>query len=188
MIANVGFGVVAAIAVLSALLVVRSANLVHAVLWLGLLLIDTAVLYAMLGASFLAGVQVLLYVGGVVTLMLFGVMLTRRHDGLNVPADRGPPLRGAITAMALFGVLAAAIVRSNLDVVGETIATPAVVAAAGNSQASTQAIGLELLSTHVLAFEALSLLLLAGIIGAVVIARRRDHGAPAATNGTGAAS
>ena len=175
MIANIGFGVVAAIAVLSALLVVRSANLVHAVLWLGITLIDTAVLYGMLGASFLAGVQVLLYVGGVVTLMIFGVMLTRRHDGLTVPADRGPPLRGAVAAILLFGVVAAAVVRSDLEGAGAVVVAAAPSAA---SQASTQAIGLELLSTHVLAFEVLSLLLLAAIIGAVVIARRRDHGAP----------
>lgn len=186
MIANIGFGVVAAIAVLSALLVVRSANLVHAVLWLGLTLIDTAVLYAMLGASFLAGVQVLLYVGGVVTLMIFGVMLTRRHDGLTVPADRGPPLRGAIAAILLFGVVAAAVLRSDLEGAGAVLLAPAVTDA--NSQAGTQAIGLELLSTHVLAFEALSLLLLAAIIGAVVIARRRDHGAPETSGRTEASS
>lgn len=176
----IGFGVVAAIALLSAILVVRSPNLVHAVLWLGVTLVDTAVLYGMLGASFLAGVQVLLYVGGVVTLMVFGVMLTRRHDGLSVPAASGSPWRGALTAAVLFGVIAAAVLRSDLEhaPVAPTAGPPAVEALAASSQATTQAIGFELLSTHVLAFEVLSLLLLAAIIGAVVIARRRDHGAP----------
>jgi len=76
MIGVIGFAIVAASVLLAAIFVIRSVNLVHAVLWLGVTLGGTAVLYAMLGASFLAGVQVLLYVGGVVTLMIFGVMLT----------------------------------------------------------------------------------------------------------------
>lgn len=185
MIATIGFGVVAAIALLSALLVVRSANLVHAVLWLGITLADTAVLYGMLGASFLAGVQVLLYVGGVVTLMIFGMMLTRRHDGLTVPADSGAHARGGLTAILLFSVLATAAMRSNLD---EAPAAVTLAPAASGSQSTTQAIGLELLGTHVLAFEILSLLLLAAIIGAVIIARRRDHGAPEPRHGREASS
>jgi NADH-quinone oxidoreductase subunit J len=171
MIATLGFGVVAAVALLSAILVVRSRNLVHAVLWLGLTLADTAVLYAMLGASFLAAVQVLLYVGGVVTLMIFGVMLTRRHDGLAVPAERERPARGAVAAAALFGIVAAAVARSDLQ------GSAPVVDPTASTQVVTQSIGVSLLSTHVLAFEVLSVLLLAAIIGAVVIARRRDHGA-----------
>jgi len=164
MIAVVGFGVIAASVLLSALLVVGARNLVHAVLWLGVTLTGTAALYAMLGASFLAGVQILLYVGGVVTLMIFGVMLTRRHDGIAVPAERTSPRRGALVAAALFGVLAAAVARSELP--------------AGQTRIATEALGVSLLTTHVLAFEVLSLLLLAAIIGAIVIARRRDHGAP----------
>jgi NADH:ubiquinone oxidoreductase subunit 6 (subunit J) len=162
-IATLGFGAVAAVVLLSALFVVRSANLVHAVMWLGMTLAATAVLYAMLDASFLAGVQVLLYVGGVVTLMIFGVMLTRRHDGLTVPADSGAPLRGMIAAAALFGVVAAAVARTDLSAAPPAAASPG--------------LGAEILTTHVLAFEALGALLLAAIIGAIVIARRRDHGA-----------
>jgi len=164
MTATIGFGAIAAVVLLSALFVVGAPNLVHAVLWLGVTLGGTAALYAMLGASFLAGVQVLLYVGGVVTLMIFGVMLTRRHDGLAVHAERTGPRRGAFVAAALFGVLAAAVARSELP--------------AGETRVTTESLGAGLLTTHLLAFEVLSLLLLAAIIGAIVIARRRDHGAP----------
>lgn len=167
MIATIGFGAVAACLLLSALFVIRAANLVHAVLWLGVTLVGTAVVYAMLGASFLAAVQVLLYVGGVVTLMIFGVMLTRRHEGLSVPAGRTSRARGALLAAALFGVLAAALARSDLP------DGPA-------PDVSTGELGASLLTAHVLAFELLSLLLLAAIIGAVVIARKRDPGAPPA--------
>ncbi len=166
MIALIGFGVIAACMLVAALFVVRSQNLVHAVLWLGVVLTGTAALYAMLGATFLAAVQVLLYVGGVVTLMIFGVMLTRRHDGLVVHAERLSAGRGIFAAGALFGILAAAVEKSSLPASGGPDLTPA-------------ALGSSLLTTHVLAFEVLSFLLLAAIVGAIVIARKRDPGAPA---------
>jgi NADH-quinone oxidoreductase subunit J len=165
MIGAIGSGVIAACLLLSALFVIRATNLVHAVLWLGVTLGATAVLYAMLGASFLAGVQVMLYVGGVVTLMIFGVMLTRRHDGLAVPAGRTSRARGALVAAALFGVLASAVARSELP-------------AGPVAEVTTGELGVSLLTTHLLAFELLSLLLLAAIVGAIVIARKRDPGAP----------
>ena len=159
---------VAACAVLSAIFVVRSADLIRAVLWLGITLIATAALYAMLGASFLAGVQLLLYVGGVMTLMVFGVMITRRHEGIaTVTADTVEPVRGAIVAATLFGAVASAIVKTEgLDV---TPAQPPPLVTLAD-------LGRAILYEHVLAFEVLSLLLLAAIIGAVVIARRRDPG------------
>lgn len=172
MIADFGFALIAGSVLLSALYVVRSTNLVHAVMWLGVTLAGTAVLYALLDAPFLAGVQVLLYVGGVVTLMIFGVMLTRRHDGLTVPADRGSPGRGALVAAALFGVIAAAVARSDLSGPAPAAAAPP----ADTPASAGAAIGPELMTTHLLAFEVLSLLLLAAIIGAIVIARHRDHG------------
>ena len=167
MIATIGFAVLAACLLLSATFVVRVANLVHAVLWLGVTLITTAALYVMLDASFLAAVQVLLYVGGVVTLMVFGVMVTRRHDGrVVVAASSGPGhgARGALAAAAFFGVVAAAVSRGELVASGVPV--------------STADLGSGLVTTHVLAFEVLSFLLLAAIIGAIVIARRRDPGAP----------
>jgi NADH-quinone oxidoreductase subunit J len=157
------FGLIAACALASAIFVVQSANLVHAVLWLGVTLLATAALYAMLGASFLAGVQVLLYVGGVVTLMIFGVMITRRHEGTVAPAETRGARRGILVAGALFGVVAAAI-----------RATPGLDAPVAGPM-NVGDIGKELLSGQVLAFEAVSLLLLAAMIGAIVIARRKDH-------------
>lgn len=166
MTASIAFGFVAACAVLSALFTVRVKNLVHAALWLGVTLVATAVLYAMLNASFLAGVQVLLYVGGVSVLLIFGVMITRKHDGIVVDADNAPGPRGVFAAAALFAVLAGAIkLTPELDeaVIAETVTAPA--------------LGKAVVVDHVLAFEVLSLLLLIAIIGAVVLARRRDPAA-----------
>jgi len=160
------FGVVAGCALLSALAVVRSADLVRAVLWLGVTLFSTAVLYAMLGASFVAGVQVLLYVGGVVTLMIFGVMVTRRHEGVAQKLERPASARAAAVALGIFGAVAWAI-----------LATGGLDAPTAPPATSTADLGRALLRDHVLAFEAVSMLLLAAMVGAIVIARRRDPGA-----------
>lgn len=162
MTSDLGFGVVAAIILISGLFVVRSRNLIHAVLWLAVTLLGTAALYAMLDAPFLAGVQVLTYVGGVVTLTIFGVMVTRRHDGPVAAAENASNERGFIAAVALFAVLAIAIWKTPLP------PSPA------PAPTTTTQLARALLDDHLLAFEAVSLLLLAAIVGAVVLARRRD--------------
>lgn len=164
--ASVGFGFVAACTLLSALFVVRSQQLIRAALWLGVTLLATAALYAMLDASFLAGVQVLLYVGGVSVLMVFGVMMTRRHEGIVVEAETVNVPRGVFAAGAVFGVVAGAIqMTPGLEA---PLPTPPVV--------TIQDLGRGLVIDHVLAFEVVSFLLLIAVIGAIVIARRRDPG------------
>jgi NADH-quinone oxidoreductase subunit J len=149
-------------AALSALLVVRTKNLVHAVLWLGVSLLCTAFLYALLEQSFLAGVQVLTYVGGIVTLMVFGVMVTGKHGGGVIVAESANPLRASLTALAFFAVIAWAV-----------HGTPLADAPAA-MPLSTPGIARALLGRYLLPFEATSLLLLAATVGAVVLARRRD--------------
>ena len=156
------FALCAVLVGIPALRVVQTGNLVRAVFWLALTLLGTAVLYALLHASFLAGVQVLTYVGGVVTLMIFGVMVTRRHETAVVAIDGRNRLRGALAATAFFAAVAWAIVRTDLSAFSP-VATP-----------STQALAHDLLDTYLLAFEVTSVLLLAAIICAVVLARRRD--------------
>ncbi|MCA9610204.1 MAG: NADH-quinone oxidoreductase subunit J [Myxococcales bacterium] len=168
MISAIALGVLATLLLGSAVFVVRSKNLVHGVLGLGVTLSATAIVYAMLGASFLAGVQVLLYVGGVVTLMIFGVMVTRKHDGIAPTSESQSSWRGLLGGGGIFALLAWGILESDLPAapVGEAPTTNDIAAA--------------LFGPYVLAFEALSLLLLAAIVGAIVIARRRDFGAPRA--------
>jgi NADH-quinone oxidoreductase subunit J len=165
----IAFGITAVCALLSAIAVVRSRDLVHAVLWLGVTLFATAVLYAMLGASFLAGVQVLLYVGGVVTLMIFGVMMTRRHErGAPRLEDAGSG-RAAAVALAIFASFAWALHST------EGIDAPA--AAPQPAVTSAADLGRALVTEYLLAFETVSMLLVAAMVGAIVVARRRDPGA-----------
>lgn len=140
---------------------VRSHNLVHAVLWLALSLAGTSALYLLVGATFLSAVQIILYTGGVITLMLFGVMLTDRNESTEVANPSGRRRLGALAALAMFGLIAAAIGQSTFIGGGATFV-------------DTQAIGKALLTDHLLAFEALSILLLAAMLAAIVVARRRD--------------
>ncbi|MEB2313535.1 MAG: NADH-quinone oxidoreductase subunit J [Sorangiineae bacterium] len=164
---QLAFGAVSAGLLLSALLVVSTRNLVHAVLWLAVTLVMTAVLFVTLSAPFVAGIQILLYTGGVITLMLFGVMLTRRQDGTRIEAEVSPGRRGPalLAAAALFGVLAGAL--SKTPKLGATTSTVT----------PTEAIGHSFLTDNVLAFELLSVLLLATMIGSIAVARRHDHAA-----------
>jgi NADH-quinone oxidoreductase subunit J len=163
---QVGFGIIAACLVLGALFVVSGKNLIHCVLWLGVTLAVTAVLFVFLGAPFLAGIQVLLYTGGVITLMLFGVMLTRRHEHVFIENEISPGRRlpAFLAAAGFFGAVAAA-----------SYQTPALPAERG-APTPTAEIGRSFLTDHLLAFEVLSVLLLAAMVGAIVIARRLDHG------------
>jgi len=163
MIEHLAFGAVALATLVCGFFVIRSTDLIRAVMWLALTLLFTAVLYIMLSAPFLAGVQVLTYVGGVVTLTIFGVMVTRRHEGTGpIVAGHSDWERGLLVGGGLFTLLAFAIFRTDLS--------PATIVVLP----STEALGRGLLGDYLLAFELASLLLLGAIIGAVVIARRRD--------------
>ncbi len=156
-----GFGITALLLMACGYKVVRSTDLVRMVLFLAGALFMTAVAYIQLGADLLGGLQVLLYTGGIVTLMLFAVLLTwQKEDG--VPTGGVfEPLRGGLCALLLFGTVVCALLA---DVRPESLGIIP----------DPQAVGHLFLTQHVLAFEALSVLLLAVMIGAIVLARRSD--------------
>lgn len=157
--------VMAAVVLASAFLVVLSRNLVHGVLWLGVTLLATAGVYVGLDAPFVAAVQVLLYAGGVVILLLFGVMLTRKIGGVKVESAPGSPLRGLIVAGSLFGLGVKAI-----------LSTPSLAPSTNLTPLRVGDLGRALVGEHLLSFELLSVLLVAAMVGAIVIARRTDAG------------
>lgn len=163
MIALVGTTLLAAVLVTCSFMVARTNNLVHAVFWLAATLVATAALLVVLSAPFLAAIQVLLYAGGVITLMLFGVMLTHRDPDTEVPnpAHRAAP--AAVTAATLLAVLLAAVWT-----------TPELAAMQPTAPASAADVGRAFLGPHLLAFEVLSVLLLTAMIGAIVLARKVD--------------
>jgi NADH-quinone oxidoreductase subunit J len=164
------FWIVAAIMTFAALRVVTSRNVVHAALYLVGTLMGAAALYVLLLAEFVAWVQVLVYVGAVVVLMLFGLMLTRAPIG-SANLDNQQRFLAALCAGAVFGVTSWIMV-SAFD--GQDVSI------ANEAGTKTASVGKVIFSSYVLPFEVVSVLLLAALVGAVVIARRDEQGSPGA--------
>lgn len=164
----IGFSVVSAALAVSAIYVVSGKNLVHSVLMLAMLLFTTAVLFVLLNAPFLAGIQVMLYAGGVVTLMLFAIMLTRRAGGVAISNEtvRARRLPAALLCGGLFALICWAVANTEEFPDG------------ANTALGTRDLGVALFTEQALSFEVLGALLLAATIGAIVLARKRDHGEP----------
>ncbi|MFJ1567740.1 NADH-quinone oxidoreductase subunit J family protein [Streptomyces erythrochromogenes] len=149
----------------AALVTVTTKQLVHAALWLVVALGGIAVEYLLLTAEFIAWVQVLIYLGSVVVLLLFGLMLTKAPIGRSPDADSGNRWIAlgvaVVAAVALVWVVVDAFRTTWIDLDGPV-------------QGSTKVSGEILFQHWVLPFEALSVLLLAALIGAIVLSRRND--------------
>ena len=100
------FLVIALIMVVASLIVVTSRNVMHAALMLVGALAGSAGLFILLGAEFVAGVLVLVYIGAIIVLFLFGVMITRVQIGQSQTLDHANPWPAAVVAVATFAVLA----------------------------------------------------------------------------------
>jgi len=168
--AEVVFLLLGVVAVVSALLVVTTSQLVHAALWLVVTLGSVAGMYLVLTVEFVAWVQVLIYVGAVVALLLFGMMLTRAPIGRSPDLDNAHRWPALVAALATAGALVALVVDAfrsayvDLD-------------AAGRTPGSAAATGATIFRSWVLPFEVLSVLLLAALVGAIVVSRSTSDGA-----------
>jgi len=141
--------------------VVTSANIVHAALWLVVVLAGVAAQFILLGAEFVAVTQVLVYIGAVVVLFLFGVMLTRASLGEDESVAKEKRSLAVAVGVLLFAVMATALIDTWSDdriVIDE----PQRVAEVSDS----------IFSQYIVPFEAVSVLLLAALIGAIVVARK----------------
>jgi NADH:ubiquinone oxidoreductase subunit 6 (subunit J) len=147
----------------SSLAVVLSRNLFHSVLYLALALVTTAGLFLLLGAEFLAAVQILLYAGGVVTIMVFAIMLTERLVGERLAQTNRQIATGAIVSGAVLVALLLFLIRAELP--RELPPLP---------RDLTTEIGRTLLTRFALPFELLAVLFLAALLGALFFARRED--------------
>ncbi len=159
---EVVFWFFAVVMAVSAIRVVTTKNVVHAALYLVATLLGAAVMFVLLYAEFVAWVQVLVYVGAIVVLMLFGLMLTRAPIGRGSFDNDQRPL-AALCALAVF-VVSSVIMIDAFD--GQDIDF-------GRTQGTTsKEVGEAIFSDFVFPFEVVSVLLLAALVGAVVIARR----------------
>jgi NADH-quinone oxidoreductase subunit J len=158
---NVAFGVLAAAMVVSAIGVVTTKNIVHAALFLVIVLAGGAGQFILLGQEFVAWVQVLVYIGAVIVLFLFGIMLTRAPMHPRESLDNDLKWPGFAVSLFLGGILAALLIDAFSDDKVKLHA-PTRTADVTNS----------LFRTYIIPFEVVGILLLAALIGAVVLARK----------------
>ena len=158
---NVGFGIIAGLMIFAALCVVTTKNVVHAALWLVLVLGGVAAQYVLAAAEFVAVSQVLVYIGAVMVLFLFGIMLTRAQIGRETNLNNKGWALGIPVAVLMLGVLAWVIVDDFEDtVIEDAPPTP------------STALSDQFLGDYLVPFLAVSFVLLAAAIGAIVLARK----------------
>jgi NADH-quinone oxidoreductase subunit J len=155
------FTALALVGTVGALRLVTSKNVVHAALYLVVTLASVGAVYLLMAAEFVAWVQVLIYVGAIVVLLLFGLMLTRAPIGREA-LDNQQRGFAAIVGLAVLAGLAI--------LVWDTFRDAEIVL--GTS--TTAEVGESLFRTYILPFEVVSFLLLAALIGAIVLARREE--------------
>jgi NADH-quinone oxidoreductase subunit J len=164
---NLFFYAIAAVMVGAAVVVVTSRNVVRAALALIVVFAGVAAQFLLLAAEFVAVTQVLVYIGAIMVLMLFGIMLTRARIGRDVDATNDHWWSGLITALLLVGVMAYALV----DYYGgdKLPADRQVNSVAGSNTATVSD---SIFAQYLIPFEVVSVLLLAALVGAIVIARK----------------
>lgn len=162
---TITFYVLASIAILSALMVVSLKNLVHSALSLALMLLSIAGFYLLLNAEFLALVQVLIYIGAIVVLFIFLIMLTPRITDTHQKQTNNQRAISFIVSSLLLVLLIILLGKTGWQISSQIQI---------ERTDPIKQIGELLLTTYVLPFELVSLVLLGALIGAFVIARRED--------------
>ncbi len=155
------FYLVAAVTIVSAAGVAFSPNIVYSAFSLMGAFMGVAGLYVFLAADFIAVVQVLIYVGGILVLTLFAVMLTHRIADVRVSNRSVGRVPALLIIACVGGAMAKAVLGANWHTKPPGVAEP-----------TTYGIGTALLTDYVLPFELASVVLLAALIGAVVLSRK----------------
>ena len=164
LLAQVVFYFFAAMTIASAAVVVFARSLIRSAFALLFTFFGVAALYAYLGADFLAATQMVIYVGGILVLLLFGVMLTHKLYDLSLKSETFQFLPALLVALAVFGLLTAVLLRTPWHLGNQNAGDP-----------TTAAIGELLMNDYILPFEVASILLLIALIGAAMIVRRRPE-------------
>jgi NADH-quinone oxidoreductase subunit J len=162
------FYAVSALMIFTALRTVTAVHVFRSALYLAATLALVAVQYLLLGAEFVAVVQLLVYVGAVIVLIIFAVMLTAQLGDERISQTNRLALPAALGCGAAFFGLGKALCCTDWSKVTPAPADPALQGASGN----LQAVGLSLLGGYVYPFELVGLLLFTALVGAVLIARK----------------
>ena len=158
---NIFFSIMAAVMIGSALKVVTTRNVVHAALWLILVLAGAAGQFLLLGAEFVGVTQVLVYIGAIIVLFLFGIMLTKASMG----DDDDVNLANRPIAAAVGTLLLAIMAYATIDFWRDAELPE-------DTRTSAEVVSDSIFSDFIVPFEATSVLLLAALIGAIVVARK----------------
>jgi NADH-quinone oxidoreductase subunit J len=158
---NIFFGILSFVMVVAAFRLVTTKNVVRAALFLAIVLAGAAGQFLLLAAEFVAITQVLVYIGAIVVLLLFGVMLTRAPIGRDADLDNDQRWLGALVALFLLGALGAVL----SDAFGDQKIPFGRIQRVGDVSDS-------IFGPYLIPFEVASILLLAALVGAVAIARR----------------
>jgi NADH-quinone oxidoreductase subunit J len=170
MLETILFYVFGGVAVLSALFVILQRNVVHSAMFLAVTLLSVAGIFLTLHAEFLAGVQVIVYVGGILVLFVFVIMLIALRQAATERQFNRQWTVAVVTAAVLVVEFAYVIYKGKGSfVLPPAAAAPAVISVSGNSEQ----VGVALYTTYLLPFEIASILLLVAIVGAVVLAKKK---------------
>jgi NADH-quinone oxidoreductase subunit J len=157
------FLVLAGVMLGSALLVVVGRDIIRSALWLILSFAGLAGIYGLLGSPFMAITQVLVYIGAIAVLVLFAVMITQSKRGPAKLVFQRQWWAGAIAAVVLVLLMTLTVLLTDWPLAGNEVIP-----------ADARAIALTLYEDYLFAFETLGVLLLAGVIGGLYLARRDD--------------
>lgn len=155
-------------------MILLTRNLLYAAFWLLLTFLGVAALYVLAGADFLAVTQVMIYVGGVLVLLIFGVMLTNRATEDNpkpgwIEAGNRSPFWGILAATALLTLFTTAIWKASTGLlVHHQVTSPA------KTPSSIPVIGIQLMTEFALPFEVVAILLMVALVGAAYVAGRKE--------------
>jgi NADH-quinone oxidoreductase subunit J len=166
MITEIVFWFFAILTIGSACVVVFSRNMIYAVFSLLFTFFGVAGIYVLLNADFLAVTQIMIYIGGILVLLIFGIMLTSNITGVDIKSGQTGKIQ-----MFFAGIISLIIIVGLIFIALTTKWYSAVPSAEVNS--TIELIGKSLLTNYLLAFESASVLLLIAIIGAALIARRK---------------
>lgn len=145
----------------AALVLVLGRRLMSSAFLLLLVLLGVALLYGWQGALFPAVAQILVYVGGILILILFGLLLTQRHDGQSVDSELSAPVPALVLSLVVFFVLVKVWMALPADLLPVELPEPD----------GPRRIGVQLLTSYLVPFELISVLLLVALLGAAQLAR-----------------
>lgn len=171
--AQIVFYLFAGLSIVSGLFILFTKNVLHAILSLLTVFLGVSAMFIFAGADFLAITQLVVYVGGVLVLMLFGVMLTNRETGAIYPVSKNKYfLSGILSGAAVLGLLSYVLIKNQgLFLTASSKAGLEIVP--GFADTTVKKLGIGLMSEYVLVFEVAGILLLMALIGAAFIAGKK---------------